>query len=112
MAGESFTLFLIVSVGIFGLTGFAVGQAVANNWQSPWLTVWYCALLGAFERFLLYALFNGELLSLLGYILDTAMILGFALLGYRVTQVKNMVTQYPWLYERAGPLFWREKTAE
>lgn len=109
MITESVTVFLIVSVGLFGSAGFAIGRAVAGNWQSAWLMLWYGGLLGAFERFLMYALFDGDLLSIVGYLIDTAVIIGIALMGYRLTQVKKMVTQYPWLYERVGPFFWRDK---
>lgn len=109
MMTESVTVFLIVSLGLFGVAGFAVGRAVANNWQSGWLMLWYGGLLGAFERFLMYALFGSELLSIVGYLIDTSVIIFIALLGYRLTQVNKMVTQYPWLYERIGPFFWRDK---
>ena len=112
MLTESLTVFFIVSVGLFGLTGYAIGQAIAKNWQSVWLIIWYSCLLGGFERFLLFALFEGELLSLMGYLIDTAMIIGFGLLGYRLALAKQMVRQYPWLYEQRGWLFWikREQT--
>ncbi|OUD14134.1 DUF6867 family protein [Thioflexithrix psekupsensis] len=109
MFGDSIWVFWIVSVGIFGAIGFAIGQAVASQWQSFWLVVWYACLLGAFERFIIYALFGDELLSVLGYLIDTAVIIAMALFGYRLMQVKKMVTQYPWLYARMGFFFWKEK---
>ena len=34
------------------------------------------------------------------------MIIGFGLLGYRLALAKQMVRQYPWLYERRAWLFW------
>jgi len=32
-----------------------------------------------------------------------------AALGYRLTRTRQMVEQYPWAYERRGPLWWRAK---
>ncbi|MFB3054603.1 MAG: DUF6867 family protein [Alphaproteobacteria bacterium] len=31
------------------------------------------------------------------------------LLAWRIRQVRRMVGQYPWLFEKAGPLNWRER---
>ena len=62
-------------------------------------------------RFFHYALFNGELLSLHYFITDTAVLIACTLLGYRLTMVNQMVNQYPWAYERSGPLSWRAKSA-
>ncbi|HEV8028621.1 MAG TPA: hypothetical protein VGP50_14400 [Stellaceae bacterium] len=31
------------------------------------------------------------------------------LLAYRMTQVRLMLRQYPWLYEAGGPFSWRER---
>ena len=69
----------------------------------------YAALLGLGDRFLLYALFDGTLLSASGYLIATAILLALAVLAYRLTLVRRMVRQYPWLYEAAGPLSWRQR---
>jgi hypothetical protein len=60
-------------------------------------------------RFLDYALFESELLSLKYYISHGLIVMAIALLGYRLKRVSQMVTQYPWLYERSSPLGWRNK---
>ena len=55
-------------------------------------------------------LFNAPLLSLQGYLVDTAYIVVVMLVSYRIALTRRMLSQYPWLYERAGLFQWREKT--
>jgi hypothetical protein len=69
--------------------------------------VFYMVLLAAAIRFLHYALFGGTLLSFHYFLVDLAVLLVIALIGYRLTRVRQMVTQYHWLYRRRGPFAWR-----
>ena len=101
--------FVALTVLLFGAAAMATGRALARNWRPLWQTVPYAALLGIGDRFLLYALFDGELLSASGYLLGAAILLILCLLAYRLTQASLMVRQYPWLYEPAGPFSWRER---
>ena len=57
-----------------------------------------------------FALFGGELLSPTAYVIDTAVLAGIALFAHRLARARKMVAQYPWLYERAGLLDWRDKS--
>ena len=57
------------------------------------------------------ALFGGQLLSLTGYIIHTAILTVICLAAYRMTQARKMVKQYPWLYERSGLFSWRERSS-
>ena len=102
-------VFLLFTTVVMGGAGYLTGQAVAARWRPVWQAVLYALLLGAADRFLVFALFDGPLLSLPGYIVDTAVVLALCLVGYRLTQVSRMVGQYPWLYRRAGPFGWRER---
>ena len=61
-------------------------------------------------RFIHFALFDSKFLSLHYYLVDYAVCLGFGLLGYRVRRVRQMVTRYGWINERAGLLRWRRAT--
>lgn len=103
-----------VSFGItlifMGACAFMTGQAVAATWRPLWQVVPYSLLLGFGDRFVIYALFQGDLFLLTGYLIDTAWLLAMLNFAYRVTRARQMVTQYPWLYERAGLLSWRPKT--
>lgn len=102
-------VFAIMTVIIGGGAGFLAGRALASKWRPMWMPMCYMLLLGCAVRFFHYALFQGDLLSLHYYITDTAVLEVLSLLGYRLTQARLMVSQYPWLYERAGPLSWRDK---
>ena len=101
--------FLGLTLLLFGGAALATGRALARHWRPAWQTLPYAALLGAGDRFLLYALFDGELLSASGYLIGTLTLLALAVLAYRLTLVRGMVRQYPWLYQTAGPLSWRRR---
>ena len=68
-------------------------------------------ILGAAVRFIHFALFDGTLLSLQFYAVDTVVCLIFGFLGFRVTRVAQMTTQYGWINARAGWLRWTRRTA-
>lgn len=98
-----------VTTLMFGFAAYAMGQAVANKWQSPIYCCWYSLLLGIFDRFIIYALFDGVLLSLKAYIADTIIILVISVLAHRLTLVRKMIRQYPWLYRRVFIFSWKNK---
>ncbi|WP_119458310.1 DUF6867 family protein [Rhodospirillaceae bacterium SYSU D60014] len=107
--GASLPVFIGLTVVLFGGAAFMMGQAVAGTWRPAWQVVTYGALLALADRFLVFALFGGELLSLTGYLVHAAVLVGIGLLAYRFMRAHKMVSQYPWLYERAGLFGWREK---
>lgn len=104
-------LFLILTVIIMGGAGWLTGKAVAGGWRPLRQAIAGCVALGLFDRFLVYALFKGPLLSLPGFLLDAGVIVAIGAVAWRVTQAHKMVTQYPWLYRRAGPFAWRDQGA-
>ena len=95
-------VFGLFTVVMMGGAGYMTGQAVASTWRPYWQAVAYSLLLGVADRFLVFALFGGELLSVYGFVLDTAVIMAICLVGYRITRVSKIADQYPWLYERSG----------
>lgn len=101
-------VFICLTVVLMGGAGFLAGQALARTWRPVWQVFLYCALMGCADRFLVYALFDGELLSIPEYLIDTAAILALGVVAYRSTRAARMVAQYPWRYRRAGPFGWRE----
>ncbi len=103
--GVSFT----VTVVVMGFAAFMTGQAMAGTWKPVRQVVVYCLLLGLGDRFLIFSLFEGELLSLSGYLIDSAVLVAISLFAYRLTQARKMASQYPWIYERAGLLGWRDR---
>jgi hypothetical protein len=94
---------------VIGFAAFMTGQALANTWKPAWQAIIYSALLGFADRFLGFALFEGELLSVSGYIADALVLVAISLFAYRVTKARKMVCQYPWLFERSGLFTWRAK---
>ena len=110
MIGAKLPVFIGVTVVLMGGAGFLMGQALARGWRPVWQVIGYGLLLGLADRFLIFALFNGTLLTLAGYAIGCAVILALALVGYRTTLAAKMVTQYPWLYRRAGPFSWRPRS--
>ena len=105
----SIWLFLLVTVCMGGWAAWMTGRAVALTWRPVWQCVAATLVLAAAVRFIHIALFEGTLRSLHYYLVDTAVVTAVGLLGYRVTRARQMTTQYRWLYERTGPLTWREK---
>lgn len=109
LTGTTLPVFLTVTVVIMGFAAFMTGQALAATWKPAWQPVCYCLLLGLGDRFLVFSLFGGELLSPSGYLVDVAVLVVISLFAYRLTKARKMASQYPWIYERAGLLSWREK---
>ncbi len=108
----SLWVFLLLNIFIGGGAAWLAGRALALKWRPIWQLFVYMILLAAAVRFLHYALYQEVFLSLNNYIVDYITMIVAALLGYRLTRVKQMVTQYYWLYERAGPFHWREKRSD
>ncbi len=107
--GNDIGVFIGLTVVLFGGAACLSGQALAQTWRPIWQTVPYTLLLTIGSRFLSFALFDGELLSISGYLIDWIALLVLALVAFRITQARRMVSQYPWLYERAGLFGWRAK---
>lgn len=104
----SLPVFLGLTIVLFGGCAFMTGQALANTWRPAWQVIPYALMLGAADRFLGFALFGGELLSLSGWVLDGAILVAIGLAAWRLTQVRKMAGQYPWLYVRTGPFTLRQ----
>ena len=112
LLGETLPVFIGITVVLVGFAAFMTGQALASTWRPLRQVFFDSLLLGFADRFLTWALFQGELLLLSGYLIDTAVIFTIALLAFRLTLARRMTAQYPWLYERAGIFSWRERRAK
>src|SRR5712671_1776828 len=108
---EYIGLFLLVTVAMGGGAAWLAGRAIAATWR-PWLHVaGYMLILGLAVRFIHFALFEGTLLSLQFYAVDTIVCLIFGFLGFRATRAAQMTTQYSWINDRAGFLRWARRSA-
>jgi hypothetical protein len=108
-ATESWLQVLLVTGIIGGGAAWLTGRACADTWRPLTHVVGYTTLLGAAVRFFHFALFEGELLSLPSYLVDTSYLTAVGCLSWRIRHTRRMVTQYRWLYERTSPVTWRER---
>lgn len=114
---KSFWVFFFITVVIGGGAAWATGRALALSWRPFGQVVFYLCLLGAADRFLHWGLFldkpldvyKGTLMSVHYYLVDTAIIVFFGVVSYRLTRARQMATQYGWLYKRTGPFTWEER---
>jgi hypothetical protein len=107
LLGSSIGDFIGVTLVLFGGSAFMTGQALAGTWRPLWQMVPYAFLLAAANRFFSWALFHGELLSVLGFAVDAIVMIAIGVFSYRLMLAHKMSSQYPWLYERTGLLGWR-----
>jgi hypothetical protein len=108
LLGGDWWSFIILTIVGFGFGALMMGRALADTWRPAWYNVAYGVLLGIGNR-LFHNFFAGDdILNLPAYVTQTAILIAIALVTYRATQAHKMVTQYPWLYTRAGPFSWRE----
>ncbi len=106
---SSIGVFVLVTIILGGGAAWLAGRAVAATWRPWWQVVTYALILGLAVRFIHFSLFNGTLLSLHYYLVDTAFCMVFGTLGFRIARAGQMVAQYHWLNAPAGPLRWRRK---
>ena len=107
---DSLGIFLLVTVALGGGAAWLAGRASAETWRPAWLMIFYCCLVGTAVRFIHFSLFDGTLLSLHFYLIDTAVCIAFGVLGFQAARAAQMVRQYSWINEPDGVLRWRRKT--
>jgi hypothetical protein len=110
-AEETLLQIALVTGVLGGGAAFLSGRAIAQTWRPFWNVLLYMAMLGAAVRFVHFALFEGTLLSPPSYLDDTLYLIVMGSLAWRMTRAAQMATQYYWLYERTGPLTWRERAS-
>lgn len=105
----SFGLFILITCVLGGWAAWMTGRACATTWRTYYQFLLYMLPLGAAVRFIHYALFEGTLLSLHYYLVDTLVLIIIGTIGFRFTRTKQMVRQYSWLYEKSSFLSWKAK---
>jgi hypothetical protein len=90
----NFGIFLLVTIALGGGAAWLAGRAIAHTWRPWWHVLPYMLILGAAVRFIHFSLFSGTLLSPYYYAVDTVVLMFCALLGFRLTRTRQMVTQY------------------
>jgi len=102
LLGTSFGVYLGLTCIVVGFAAYMTGQALAQTWKPAWHLAIYILLLGFADRFLTFSLFDGELLLLSGFIIDTLSLMAIGYFSFFSNRAKATVKQYPWLYERSG----------
>jgi ABC-type uncharacterized transport system permease subunit len=108
LLGASPTVFVGLTTVLVGGAAILAGRAVAGNWKPAWHVVAACFGLTVADRFLIYALFEGNLLSAWGFLLHFAVLLALGLASWQIARVSKMVGQYPWRYQRTSPFAYAE----
>ena len=103
---DSFGVFFLVTICLGGGAAWLSGRAIAATWRPWWHVAGYMLILGGVVRFMHFALFEGTMLSPYYYLVDTIILLIIGFLGFRATRAGQMVTQYSWVFARAGLLRW------
>jgi hypothetical protein len=101
--------FLLVTIILGGGAAALTGRAIAATWRPGWQVVAYSLILAGAVRFIHFSLFGGTLLSLHYYLVDCLFCVALVFLGFRAARASQMVNQYRWLNEAAGPMRWRRK---
>jgi hypothetical protein len=102
-------LFFVTTIILFGGAAWQTGQALAETWRPFTYLVPYALMLAVTNRLLLVLLFGGDFLAVMPFLVAAVILTGIATFAYRLTRVRKMVNQYPWIYERDGLLGWRER---
>lgn len=102
-----FWIFLLLTI-LGGAAAIASGRAMAKTWSPAWAIVPAMIVLSAAVRFLHFALYQEELLSLRYYLVTLVILLIAAFGGYRSMRARQMATQYSWAFEKSG-LNWRPR---
>lgn len=108
LLGTTPSVFVGLTVVLVGGAAILTGRAVANNWKPAWQVVAACFGLALADRFLTYALFQGELLSILGLLVSFLVLAAMGLAAWRMAKVAKLVGQYPWRYRRTSPFAYEE----
>lgn len=101
-------VFILLTLILGGTMAYAAGRAIASIWRPLQQVLVYMLPLSAMIRFLHYALYGEELLSVQHFIVTFILLSLFAFWGYRVKRCNQMVRQYPWAFVRSGLLGWKD----
>jgi hypothetical protein len=104
-------LFILVTVVMGGAAAWQMGRSIAQTWRPFSRLFLYAALLTLAVRFIHFALFQGTLTSAQYFLVDYAVVLALAALGWRKRRAEQMASQYAFSFTSAGPFGWRRKAA-
>ncbi|MEN9895139.1 MAG: hypothetical protein RIR97_991 [Pseudomonadota bacterium] len=98
---------MVMLIGFW--TAWRAGRSAAEGWKNEGSVVIYTLMLAVAIRFIHHALFDGPMLSLQFYLIDSVVLMVFSLAGYRFTRANQMANNYYWLYEKTSVFSWKKK---
>jgi membrane protein YdbS with pleckstrin-like domain len=101
-------VFILLTLVIGGAAGFASGRALAKTWSPAWQLIPSMIVLACAVRFLHFALYQEDLLSIQFYAVALVILFVAGFCGYRSMRATQMATQYSWAFEKSG-LNWRPR---
>ena len=101
----SIWLFLLVTVIMGGWAAWMTGRAIALTWRPFWNLILYLFILGAAVRFIHFALFDGTLLSIHYYAVDTIVLLIIGSLGFQYYRARHDDHPVPLALRADRPVF-------
>jgi hypothetical protein len=109
MSGQQLILHILqIAFGV-GWAAAITGRAFALTWRPVATLFAALILLTIAARLLQWALFQLPLNDWTLYLLDAAILLPIGWAAFRATRAWQLSTKYFWLFERTGPLSWRER---
>ena len=99
--------FVIFTLILGWLGGWATGRAFASTWRSPVLLIPAVLALAAAVRFLHYAIGGEDIADPYYYLVSLVVTTVGGSVGFMSFRAAQMARQYSWLCTRSGPLGWR-----
>ena len=87
-------VFLLLTVILGGGGAFVSGKSIAETWRPFWQLPLYMAILALMVRFMHFALFDEVLLSMRNLLVDFAILLTCAIVGFKLKRGRQMTSQY------------------
>ncbi|MCX7629132.1 MAG: hypothetical protein N2038_02670 [Geminicoccaceae bacterium] len=106
--GTSLAVFLGLTVVLVGAAAWLTGRAMAEHWRGPLQVIAACFGLAIAARFLTFALYEGDLFSLSGFLSTWLVLAAIGSLSFRIHRVARVVRQYPWRYRRVSLFAYEE----
>ena len=104
----SLAAFVVFTLILGWLGGWATGRAFASTWRSPLTLIPATIALAAAVRFLHYAIAGDDLGSVYYYLVSLLVVTIGASYGFVAFRAGQMSRQYSWIFARSGSLTWRD----
>jgi len=105
--GNSYAVFGGLTIACMCSAAALLGITFAREWRPARHLLPFGIALGLIDRAVAHALFQADLFSPGGFVIDTYCIILTGVLAYRFTLAAQLQRQYPWIYRRFLLFGWR-----